>query len=217
VHSRAWHEAGGSAVQELAFMLAMAVEYFREMHRRGLDVEVVAPRLAFRHHGGRALLHGNRQATRVAHALVARGRALGGSPSAQEVTIHVRTSRWNKTVYDPYNNMLRSTVEAFRRGAWGCDSMQVGAFDEVIRRRTISASASRATPSSSCKSECHLDHVIDPAGGSWFVESLTAELAERAWALFQEVEKLGGMAAALQSGFPQKAVAATASERKLKA
>jgi methylmalonyl-CoA mutase len=213
VHSRAWHEAGGSAVQELAFMLAMAVEYFREMHRRGLDVEVVAPRLRFAVTVGEHFFMeiAKLRALRMLWSRVVA--ALGGGPSAQEVTIHVRTSRWNKTVYDPYNNMLRSTVEAFAGVLGSCDSMQVGAFDEVFRQPDDFSQRIARNTQLILQRECHLDHVIDPVGGSWFVESITADLAERAWALFQEVEKMGGMAAALQSGFPQKAVAATASER----
>ena len=116
----------------------------------------------------------------------------------------MRTSHWNKTVYDPYNNMLRATVEAFAGVLGGCDSMQVGAFDEVLRRPDDFSQRIARNTQLILQKECQLDHVIDPAGGSWFVENLTAELASRAWALFQEVEKLGGMAAALQAGFPQK-------------
>ena len=95
----------------------------------------------------------------------------------------------------------------------GCDSMQVGAFDEVVRRPDDFSQRLARNTQLILQKECQLDHVIDPVGGSWFVESVTAELAGKAWALFQEVEKLGGMAAALQAGFPQKTVAATAAKR----
>jgi methylmalonyl-CoA mutase len=139
--------------------------------------------------------------------------ALGASPASQALSLHVRTSQWNKTVYDPYNNMLRATVEAFAGVLGGCDSMQVGAFDEVFRRPDDFSLRIARNTQLVLQKECHLNHIIDPAGGSWFVENLTAELAQKAWALFQEAEKLGGMEAAMRAEFPQKAVAAMATEK----
>jgi len=213
VHSRPWHEGGANAVQELAFALATGVEYLREMDKRGLDVNVVAPRMRF------AVPVGTHFFMEIAKLRALRmlwSRAVcaaGGNENAQKLSLHVRTSQWNKTVVDPYNNMLRTTVEAFAGVLGGCDSMQVGAFDEVLRQPDdISQRIARNTQVILQK-ECTLDRVIDPAGGSWFIETMTAELANRAWALFQEVEKLGGMEAALRAGFPQKAAAATASEK----
>lgn len=213
VHSRAWHESGGNAVQELAFVLAMAVEYLRAMAARGLEVDLVAPRLRF------AMTVGVNFFTEIAKMRALRmlwSRAVaaaGGNENSQKCWIHVRTCQWNKTVYDPYNNMLRTTVEAFAGVLGSCDSMQVGAFDEVFRRPDDFSQRIARNTQLILQKECHLDHVVDPAGGSWFVERLTAELARKAWMLFQEVEKLGGMEAALRSEFPQKAVAATAAEK----
>ena len=114
---------------------------------------------------------------------------------------------------DPYNNLLRDAVEAFAGVLGGCDSMQVAAFDEVIRPPDDFSLRIARNTQLVLQKECGLDHVVDPAGGSWYVESLTGELATRAWALFQEIEKLGGMEAALRTGFPQQAVAATAAEK----
>jgi methylmalonyl-CoA mutase len=91
--------------------------------------------------------------------------------------------------------------------------MQVGAFDEVLRQPDDFSQRVARNTQLILQRECQLDHVIDPAGGSWFVESLTSELSTKAWALFQQVEKLGGMEAALRAGFPQQAVAATAAEK----
>jgi len=142
--------------------------------------------------------------------------ALGGNADSQRLTLHVRTSQWNKTVYDPYNNLLRSTVEAFAGVLGGCDSMQVGAFDEVVRQPDDFSRRLARNTQLVLQKECHLEHVLDPAGGSWFVENLTAEIANRAWTLFQEVWKMGGMESALRAGFPQKAIETTAGE-KLKA
>lgn len=213
VHSRAWHESGSNAVQELAFTLATAVEYLRATNRRGLEVDLVAPRIRFAITVGVNFFMeiAKLRALRMLWSKVAS--ALGASPAAQPLSLHIRTSQWNKTVYDPYNNLLRATVEAFAGVLGGCDSLQVGAFDEVFRRPDDFSLRIARNTQLVLQKECHLNHVIDPAGGSWYVESLTAELAQKAWALFQEVEKLGGMEAAMRAEFPQKTVAATAAER----
>jgi methylmalonyl-CoA mutase len=139
--------------------------------------------------------------------------ALDGNEESQRLALHVRTSLWNKTTRDPHTNMLRATVEAFAGALGGCDSLQVGAFDECIRPADDFSRRIARNTQLVLQEECHLTHVIDPAGGSWYVEALTSDLAKRAWALFQEVEKLGGMAAALRAEFPQNAVAATAAAR----
>jgi methylmalonyl-CoA mutase len=213
VHSRAWHEAGGHAVQELAFTLATAIEYLRHLNGHGLPVNVVAPRMRF------AVTVGTHFFMEIAKLRALRMvwsravAALGGNEEAQKLSLHVRTSQWNKTVCDPYNNVLRATVEAFAGVLGGCDSMQVGAFDEVVRPPDDFSQRLARSTQLVLQKECSLEHVIDPAGGAWFVEVITAELAQAAWKLFQEVEKLGGMEAALQAGFPQQAVAETAAEK----
>ncbi len=216
VHSRSWHEAGANAVQELAFTLAMAVEYLRAMSEQGLGVEVVAPRTRF------AMTVGTHFFMEIAKLRALRMlwsravAALGGSPGAQRISLHVRTSLWNKTANDPYNNLLRGTIEAFAGVLGGCESMQVGAFDEVIRRPDDFSRRLARNIQLVLQKECRLEHVIDPAGGSWYVETITSELAHKAWALFQEIWKMGGLEKALREGFPQQSIAATAAE-KLKA
>jgi methylmalonyl-CoA mutase len=213
VHSRAWHEAGANAVQELAFSLATGAEYLREMGERELDANIVGPRMRFAITIGENFFMeiAKLRALRLAWPQVVG--AFGGEDKAQRLSLHVRTSHWNKTLYDAHNNILRATVEAFAGAIGGCDSMQVGAFDEVFRVADDSSRRLARNTQLVLQKECELAHVIDPAGGSWYVESLTAELARRAWALFQEVEKRGGMAEALAAGFPQDTVAATAAEK----
>lgn len=213
VHTRAWHDSGSNAVQELAFGLATGVEYIRAMAKEGLPVDTVAPRIRF------AVTVGVNFFMEIAKIRALRMlwakavSAFGGQAEAQTLAVHVRTSRWNKTVNDPYNNMLRTTVEAFAGVLGGCDSMQVGAFDEVARTPDDFSQRIARNTQLILQKECNLEQVIDPAGGSWYVESLTSELAAKAWALFQEVEKQGGMEASLRAGFPQKTVAATAAEK----
>jgi len=216
VHARAWHEAGGSAVEELAFTLATGLEYLRELNYRGVDVDTSAPRMRFAITVGSSFFKeiAKLRALRLLWSQLVG--ALEGNEPARKLSLHVRTSQWNKTVCDPHNNLLRATVEAFAGALGGCDSLQVGAFDEVLRPPDDFSQRLARNTQLILQKECHLTQVVDPAGGSWYVESLTADLAKRAWALFQEVEKLGGMAAALRAGFPQQTVAATAGE-KLKA
>ncbi|MDB6057497.1 MAG: methylmalonyl-CoA mutase, partial [Verrucomicrobiales bacterium] len=216
VHGRAWHEAGASAVQELAYVVATGVEYLRAMNDRGLDVHVVAPRTRF------AVTVGENFFMEIAKLRALRmlwSRAvqmLGGTPDAQRMSLHVRTSLWNKTTCDPYNNLLRATVEAFAGVLGGCDSMQVGAFDEVVRPPDDFSQRIARNTQLVLQQECHLEHVIDPLGGSWLVENLTVELGKLAWAQFQEIWTMGGMEAALRAGKPQKDIAKVAAD-KLKA
>lgn len=213
VHSRPWHESGGSAVEELAFTLATGLEYLRELNARGLEVDLVAPQVRFEATVGEQFFT-EMAKIRALRMLWSRIVALlGGGEASQRLSLHVRTSLWNKTAVDPYNNLLRATVESFAAVLGGCDSLQVGAFDEVFRRPDEASLRISRNIQLVLEKECHLTHVIDPAGGSWYVESLTHQIAKGAWALFQEIEKAGGMRAALEKGIPQKAVAATAEKR----
>jgi len=213
IHGRPWHDAGGNSVQELAFTLATALDYFRELNQHGLDVNTVATqtRLAVSVGSNFFMEIAKLRALRMLWSRLVS--SLGGDEAAQMATLHVRTGLWNKTVCDPYNNLLRTTIEAFAGVLGGADSLQVGAFDETIRSADEFSRRIARNTQIILQKECLLTHVVDPAGGSWYVESLTAELAQRAWGLFQEVEKMGGMAAALRAGFPQQKTAACASER----
>jgi len=174
---------------------------FGELGKLGVEVNVAAPRIRF------AITVGVNFFMEIAklralRMLWARAvAAAGGNEAAQKITLHVRTAQWNKTVVDPYNNLLRSTVEAFAGVLGGCDSMQVAAFDEVVRQPDDFSLRVARNTQLVLQKECDLTHVVDPAGGSWYIESTTAELATRAWTQFQEVEKLGGMQAALYAEF----------------
>jgi methylmalonyl-CoA mutase len=213
VHSRAWHESGANAVQELAFTLATAVEYLRQMDQRGLVANLAAPRVRF------AVTVGVNFFMEIAKLRALRMlwsravAAIGGDAGAQKLSLHVRTSQWNKSVCDPHNNMLRTTVEALAGVLGGCDSLQVGAFDEVARPPDDFSRRIARNTQLILQKECNLTQVQDAAGGSWFAEVLTAQLASGAWSLFQEVEQLGGMGAALAAGFPQKLIDTVAAEK----
>ncbi|NJK78948.1 MAG: methylmalonyl-CoA mutase [Chloroflexaceae bacterium] len=213
VQATFYHDAGGHAVQELAYAMATGVEYIRAMLARGLSIDDVAPRMRFAFAVGSNFfmeIAKLRAARLVWSRIVA---AFGGSAESQKLAMHARTSRWNKTQSDPYVNMLRTTTEAFAAAMGGCDSMHVGCFDEVIRLPDEFARRIARNTQIILQQECLFTDVIDPAGGAWYIEHLTDEVARMGWALFQEIEKAGGMLAALQAGTPQQQIAATASER----
>lgn len=213
VQSHAYHDAGANVTQELAFTLATAVEYLRAMQSRGFAVDVVAPRMRFGFSVGSPMFMeiARLRAARLLWARIVN--AFGGDEASQKMTIHARTSLWNKTVYDPYVNMLRSTTEAFAAVAGGCDSLHIGFFDEVGRVPDEFSRRIARNTHTILREESKLARTADPAGGSWYVESLTDAVARNAWALFQDVEKQGGMAKALEAGFPQTQVADVAAKR----
>ncbi|HMQ52202.1 MAG TPA: methylmalonyl-CoA mutase family protein [Anaerolineae bacterium] len=213
VHGQPYAHAGASAVQELAFGLATGVEYLREMVARGLAVDDVAARIRFSFSLGSNYFMevAKLRAARLLWAKVVK--AFGGSDEAQEMTIHARTSAYNKSTYDPYVNMLRVTTEAFAGAVGGCDSMHTSAFDEAIRQPDEFARRIARNTQLVIQQEANVTKVVDPAGGSWYIETLTDQVGRQAWSLFQEVEKQGGMYAALQARMPQEQVAQTAAAR----
>ncbi len=213
VRTHAYHDAGGNAVQELAFALATGVEYLREMDARGITIDDTAPRLRFAFSIGADFFTAMAK-FRAARLLWSRAvSASGGNEEAQKMHIHARTSLWNKSTLDPYVNMLRGTTEAFAAVAGGCECLHVAAFDEVVRPPDELSRRIARNTQIILRDECHFNHVIDPAGGSYYVESLTDQLARKAWALFQEIERLGGMSGALAAGVPQQQVNECAAKR----
>ena len=126
--------------------------------------------------------------------------AFGGSDEARKIKLHLRTGLHNKTIRDPYVNMLRTSMEALSGAIAGTDSLCVGNFDETIR---LPESFSRRIARNThliLQEECELTNVVDPAGGSWAVETLTDNLAASAWEIFQQIEAGGGMLNMLLSG-----------------
>jgi len=208
-----YHDGGGNAVQELAFALATGVEYLRALDARGVGIDQAAPRILFSFSLGSSFFMelAKLRAARMLWAKIVA--AFGGSEESQKMYIHARTSGWNKTLYDPNVNMLRTTTEAFSGVVGGCDSMHIGPMDEVARVPNDFTRRIARNTHTVLREEAGMTRTIDPAGGSWYVESLTDTLGRKAWDLFREVEKHGGMAEALQAGFPQAQVAAVAEQR----
>ena len=208
-----WADAGGSAVHELGYGLATGVEYLRALHDRKISVGRAAPRFLFTFSSGSNFFMEVAK-FRAARLLWARAvTAAGGTAATARLVCHARTSLWNKTQLDPHVNLLRSTAEAFAAIIGGCASLHVAPFDECLRAPDEFSRRLARNIQIILGEECQLGRVVDPAGGSWYVESLTNQLATKAWALFQEVEQRGGMAEAIRGGWPQQTVDQLAQER----
>ncbi len=211
VSSEAFAHAGAHAVQELAFAVATATMYIREMQKRGLDIDTICAAVQFRFSIGSDFfmeIAKFRAARMVWHKIT---EAFGAADT--HMSIHARTGLYNKTVVDPWVNMLRVCTETFSGIAGGCDSIHTGAFDEPVRTPDEFSRRIARNVHTLFKEESHFDKVMDPAGGSWYVENITLQLAQNAWALFQEVEGMGGMDKALETGFVQEKISETAQAR----
>jgi methylmalonyl-CoA mutase len=210
-----WHEAGGNAVQELAFTLASAVATLRALETRGVTVNEAAARVLFRMSvGGHFFMEiAKLRAARVLWAQVVR--ACGGSDEAAKLRLHAKSGRFNKTQFDPHVNILRGTTEAFAAVVAGVDSLHVAPWDAVLSQEPSDLGRRLARNTQiMLREEARLDQVVDLAGGSWAVETLTHQLCVAAWKLFQEVEAMGGLKAALEAGFPQGKIAEVAAARR---
>ncbi|MFI0166319.1 methylmalonyl-CoA mutase family protein [Streptomyces sp. NPDC017095] len=192
-----YHEAGGSAAQELGASLATGVAYLRELTEAGLGVEQAAAQLEFRY-AATADQFLTIAKLRAARRLWARVAEVCGAPGAQPQ--HAVTSPVMMTRRDPWVNMLRTTIAALAAGVGGADAVTVLPFDHALGLPDAFARRIARNTSSILIEESHLARVIDPAGGSWYVERLTDELAGAAWEFFRSIERDGGQAAVLRSG-----------------
>ena len=213
VSSEIYHEAGCSAVQELAVIAATAVEYLRQLVERGLDINAVATGMhCFLCIGEDFFMSvAKLRATRVIWAQVVR--AFGGDQSAQRVRLHASGGKRNKTRLDPHVNMLRATSEALAAAIGGVDSLSLPPFDAPLGQADGFSRRIARNIQLILQEELQLTGLIDPAGGSWHVERLTDQLARAAWKRFQEIEADGGMLACLQSGRIQADIEAVAARR----
>ena len=205
-----YHEAGSSDGQELGYALATAVAYLRVLTDGGLSVEDAARQLEFRL-AATADQFGTIAKLRAARRLWARVAEVAGTNTP--VPQHVVTSSTMMTRRDPWNNMLRTTLACFAAGVGGADAVTVQPFDAAIGLPDAFARRIARNTQTILVEESRVAGVIDPAGGSWYVERHTDELAKAGWAVFQEVERAGGLAAALDAGLVAERVAAVRDAR----
>ncbi|MEU2715911.1 methylmalonyl-CoA mutase family protein [Streptomyces sp. NPDC007205] len=205
-----YHEAGGSAAQELGASLATGVAYLRDLTEAGLSPEQAAAQLEFRY-AATADQFLTIAKLRAARRLWARVAEVCAVPGAQ--VQHAVTSPVMMTRRDPWVNMLRATVATLAAGVGGADSVTVLPFDHALGLPDAFSRRIARNTSTILIEESHLARVIDPAGGSWYVEQLTDQLAQAAWEFFRTIERDGGQAAVLRSGRLRTDLATTWAER----
>ncbi len=214
VHGSIFHNSGSSAVEELAFSLATAAEYLNQLTDKGISIDELAPKMRFDFAVGSNYFMeiAKIRAARILWAKMVEAY----KPKNIEVAkmlVHTTTSNWNKTVYDPHVNMLRTTTEAMSSVIGGTDSLTVNAFNEAFDIPSEFGERIARNQQLLLKEESYLDKVADPAAGSYYIESLTASIAEEAWRLFLETEEKGGFIGAMKAGFIQDTIYATAQQR----
>jgi methylmalonyl-CoA mutase len=207
-------ETGATADLELAYALADGLEYLRAGASAGLDVDKFAPRISF--FWGVGMNHfmeiAKMRAARMIWAKLVKS-AGAKNPKSLALRAHSRTSRWSLTAQDPYNNVARTCVEALAAALGGTQSLHTNAFDEAIAAPTdLSARIARNTQLY-LQLETGITRVVDPWAGSYYVERLTHQLMHAAWDLIQEIERLGGMAKAIETGVPQMRIEEAAARK----
>ncbi|MEU8522959.1 methylmalonyl-CoA mutase subunit beta [Streptomyces sp. NBC_01216] len=203
-----YHEAGGSAAQELGSALATGVAYLRALTDGGLTLEQALGQLEFRY-AATADQFLTIAKLRAARRLWARVAEACGAPAAGAQLQHAVTSSVMMTARDPWVNMLRTTIATLAAGVGGAEAVSVHPFDHAVGLPDAFARRIARNTSTILVEESHLARVIDPAGGSWYVETLTDEVARAAWDFFQEIERTGGQARALRTGRLRRDLAAT--------
>ncbi len=207
-------EAGANLVQELAYTLADGREYVRAAIAAGMDVDAFAGRLSFFFAIGMNFfmeIAKLRAARLLWHRIMAEFGAK--KQSSLMLRTHCQTSGVSLTELDPYNNVIRTAYEAMSAALGGTQSLHTNALDEAIALPTdFSARIARNTQLI-LQEETGITHVVDPLAGSYYIESLTAELADKAWAIIEEVEAMGGMTKAVATGQPKLRIEETAARR----
>ncbi len=207
-------EAGADSVLQTAFTLADGVEYVRAALNAGMDIDAFAPRLSFFFGIGMnffmeiAML---RAARFLWHRLISQFNPK--NPKSTMLRTHCQTSGWSLTAQDPYNNIIRTAFECLAAALGGTQSLHTNSFDEAVGLPTdFSARIARNTQII-VQEETQVCHVVDPLGGSYYVESLTNSIIEEAQKIIDEVEEMGGMAKAIESGMPKMRIEESAARK----
>ncbi|WP_216862479.1 methylmalonyl-CoA mutase [Polynucleobacter sp. 71A-WALBACH] len=210
-------EAGANQVLELAFTLADGKEYVKTALAKGLDVDGFAGRLSFFFAIG---MNFYLEVAKLRAARLLWWRIMKSfepkNPKSLMLRTHCQTSGWSLTEQDPYNNVVRTTVEAMAAVFGGTQSLHTNSFDEAIALPSEFSSRIARNTQLILQEETHITSVIDPWAGSYMMENLTQEMADKAWEIIQEVDALGGMTKAVESGWAKLKIEAAAAEKQAK-
>ncbi len=216
VNGKYFNNSGSSIVEELAFSIATGNEYISLLTDKGLSVDEIANRIKFN------LAVGSNYFLEIAKIRAARllwaNIVKAYNPKNKEtgkMYIHSTTSEWNKTIYDPYVNLLRSTTETMSSVIGGTDSLTVNPFNSIYESPTDFSERIARNQQIIVKEESYFDKIVDPSAGSYYIENLTNSIAENAWQLFLETEQQGGYIKALKNNFIQNKIKETAQKRDL--
>ena len=207
-------EAGANQALELAFTLADGAEYVKTAVAKGLNVDDFSPRLSFFWAVGMNfyLEIAKMRAARLLWCRIMQG--FGAvNPKSLMLRTHSQTSGWSLTEQDPHNNVVRTTVEAMAAVFGGTQSLHTNSFDEAIALPTDFSSRIARNTQLILQEETHITSVVDPWAGSYMMESLTQEMADKAWAIVEEVNAMGGMIKAVDSGWAKLKIEASAAEK----
>jgi methylmalonyl-CoA mutase len=210
-------EAGANQVLELAFTLADGKEYVKTALAKGLDIDGFAGRLSFFFAIG---MNFYLEVAKLRAARLLWWRIMKSfepkNPKSLMLRTHCQTSGWSLTEQDPYNNVVRTTVEAMAAVFGGTQSLHTNSFDEAIALPSEFSSRIARNTQLILQEETHITSVIDPWAGSYMMENLTQEMADKAWEIIQEVDAMGGMTKAVESGWAKLKIEASAAEKQAK-
>lgn len=208
------HEAGAPAELELAYTLADGMEYIRAGLKAGIAIDDFAPRLSFFWGIGMNFFVevAKMRAARLLWSGIVK-KFDADNPRSMALRTHCQTSGWSLTQQDPYNNVTRTCIEALAAVCGGTQSLHTNSLDEAIALPSDFSAAIARNTQLLLERETGITKVVDPLGGSYYIESLTAELADKAWNLIAEVEEMGGMTKAIDSGLPKMRIEQAAAEK----
>ena len=208
-------EAGADSKLELALTIADGIEYIRTAQKAGLDVDDVAPRFSFFFGIGMNFYMeiAKLRAARLLWATLVKEKFGAKKQKSLMLRTHSQTSGWSLTQADPYNNIVRTTIEAMSAVFGGTQSLHTNSFDEAIALPTAFSSRIARNTQLIIQEETGIPHVVDPWAGSYMMETLTQELAEEARQIIDEIEEMGGMTEAIVSGMPKMRIEESAARR----
>ena len=216
INGHYFQNAGSSLVQELAFSLASASEYLACLTGRGSPIDGVAPYMQF------SLAIGPNYFMEIAKLRAARllwtrmaKQYEASREESYKLFIHTATALWNKSIYDPYVNMLRTTTEGMSAVLGNADSVTINPFDISFKDSDEISRRIARNQQVILKEESYLDKIVDPGAGSYYIENLTQSIAHHSWELFKEVESRGGLTACTKSGFIQDEVARSRTQKEM--